>query len=268
MVNRRMQQTDHLRDVAYKDTKNLNARIRFWQKYGEPRDEAFRKFWDKMTVPENASILDLGCGPANYWQWGLDNDRVASSWSMTLTDLSQGMIDDARKNVAARPDKFAFEIADVCDLQFADETFEVVTANYMLYHASDLDQAISEIARVLKPGGRLYAKTNSENHIVEFLDLQDKLIVDESERKNLGLAHAAFTLENGGAVIEKHFSGVEVQHDKSICKATDPEIAIDYAMSMDANLDPQRLRTTVEAEIRTAGYFKVTRSSGMFIAQK
>jgi len=268
MVNNRMQQTDHLRDVAYKDTKNLNARIRFWEQYGETGEEAFSKFFDEMVVPENARILDIGCGPSHYWQWGLENDRVASSWSMTLTDLSQGMIDDARKNVAARPDKFAFEIADVCDLQFADETFDVVTANYMLYHARDLDQAISEITRVLKPGGRLYAKTNSENHIVEFLDLQNKLIIDESERKNIGLAHAAFTLENGGAVIEKHFSVVEIQHDNSICEATDPEIVIDYAMSMDANLDEQRLRTTVEAEIKTVGYFKVTRSSGMFIAQK
>jgi SAM-dependent methyltransferase len=268
MVNNRMQQTDHLRDVAYKDTKNLNARIRFWEQYGETGEEAFSKFFDEMVVPENARILDIGCGPSHYWQWGLENDRVASSWSMTLTDLSQGMIDDARKNVAARPDKFAFEIADVCDLQFADETFDVVTANYMLYHARDLDQAISEIARVLKPGGRLYAKTNSENHIVEFLDLQNKLIIDESERKNIGLAHAAFTLENGGAVIGKHFSVVEIQHDNSICEATDPEIVIDYAMSMDANLDEQRLRTTVEAEIKTVGYFKVTRSSGMFIAQK
>ena len=187
---------------------------------------------------------------------------------MTLTDLSQGMIDDAKRNVSAKPEKFTFDIADVCDLQFDDESFDVVTANYMMYHAPSQDKALSEISRVLKPGGRLYASTNSVDHIVEFLDLQKKFIVDDPQLKTIGLAHAAFTLENGGAMIEKHFSKVEVIHDNSICKATDPEIVINYAMSMDATLDEQAVTTAITDEIDRNGYFKVTRSTGMFIAQK
>ena len=263
-----MQNVDPLRNTAYNDATNLNARIRFWQHYGETRDEAFSSFYDEIIVPDNAQILDIGCGPAHYLQWGLQHDRVPSDWRMTLTDLSQGMIDEAKQSVSAKPDNFTFDIADVCDLQFADNSFDVVTANYMLYHARSQDLALSEIARVLKPGGHLYAKTNSDKHIIEFLDLQKKYIADKSQIKNIGLAHAAFTLENGGAMIEKHFSQVKTIRDSSICEATDPKIVFDFAMSMDAVLDEQKLEQAINDEIEREGYFKVTRNSGMFIAQK
>jgi ubiquinone/menaquinone biosynthesis C-methylase UbiE len=178
------------------------------------------------------------------------------------------MIDEAKLNVSEQSDNFHFEIADVCDLQFADNSFDVVTANYMLYHARSQDLALAEIARVLKPGGRLYAKTNSDKHIVEFLDLQRKFIINDSQVKNIGLAHDAFTLENGGAMIEKHFSSVEIIQDKSICEATDANVVVDYALSMDAILNKAPLEEAIKDEIESEGYFKVTRSSGMFTAQK
>jgi SAM-dependent methyltransferase len=268
MTNKRMQDVDHLRDVAYSDAENLNARIAFWQLYGEPRDEAFSGFFDAVIAPENASILDIGCGPAYYWQWGVMHDRIPSGWTATLTDISPGMLDEARQTLNGLDLDARFEIADVCNLQFADESFDVVTANYMLYHAASQDLAFAEIARVLKPGGRLYAKTNSENHIIEFLDLQRKFIEDPTQIGTIGLSHEAFTLENGSSFIEPHFTEVEIIRDRSICKATDPKIVIDYAHSMDAKLDHDALTAFVNDEIERNGHFAVTRSSGMFVAQK
>ncbi len=267
-----MQNVDYLRTVAYNDANNLNARIAFWQLYGESRDASFSSFFDQLEsnddLPENANILDIGCGPALYWEWGINHNRIPASWTAYLTDLSQGMLDEAKSNLAAFNRDFTFEIADVCDLQFADESFDIVTANYMLYHAASQDKALSEIARVLKPGGRLYAKTNSGDHIVEFLDLQRNFIADRSQAHTIGVSHEAFTLENGEAMIEPHFSSVETIRDDSICEATNAQIVIDFANSMDAQLDQQALEAEVREQIGQNGYFKVTRSSGMFVAQK
>lgn len=263
-----MQNADYLRTTAYKDASNLNARIAFWQEYGETRDESFSRFFDNIVTTQNANVLDIGCGPAHFWSWGLKHDRIPTGWSATLTDLSPGMLDEAKQNVESSKHDFTFELADVCDLQFEDNTFDIVTANYMLYHASSQDLALAEIARVLKAGGKLYAKTNSEEHIVEFLDLQRKFLADNSQINNIGVSHEAFTLENGGAMIEPHFSSVEVIRDHSICEATDPDLVINYAFSMDAELDHDKLETYVRNEINRRGFFKVTRTSGMFIAQK
>ena len=92
MTNQRMQDTAHLKEVAYKDAANLNARIEFWKRYGTPRDAWSSAYFDLLNARPSANILDLGCGPAYFWQWGLDNDRVLDDWSITLTDLSQGML--------------------------------------------------------------------------------------------------------------------------------------------------------------------------------
>ncbi len=263
-----MQNTDHLREVAYKDASKLNARIKFWQLYGIPRDVWFGRFFDLLEAPPNATVLELGCGPVYLWQWGLDNARVPDGWSITLTDLSAGMLDEARGNLAGYKREFGFETADVCDLRFEDASFDLVIANYMLYHAASLRTAVTEIHRVLKPTGRLFAATNSENHVTEFLDLQATHAIDESELANTGNVSAMFNLENGDDILREKFPDIEIVLDSSISRATDPQIVIDYALSMDARLDEPRLANTVREHIERNGHFAVTRSSGMFIARK
>jgi SAM-dependent methyltransferase len=235
------------------------------------RQERFgwsKAFFDLVGAPANAKILDIGCGPAHFWQWGLENDRVLDSWSMTLTDLSRGMLDEAKRNVSSSDANFTFDKADVCDLQFEDESFDIVTANYMLYHASSQTKAISEIHRVLKPGGRLLAATNSDRHTTEITELQDSHLLDPSQRGASALFHMAFTRENGGDMLREKFSHVEIVPDESISRATDPQILIDYVMSLDADVDEKRLSATVRQHISREGHFAATRASGLFVAQK
>ena len=62
-------------------------------------------------------------------------------------------------------------VGDVCALPFEAEAFDCVAANWMLYHARDIDLAVAELARVLRPGGRLVAVTNSTRHLEELWSL-------------------------------------------------------------------------------------------------
>jgi SAM-dependent methyltransferase len=74
-------------------------------------------------------------------------------------DQSEGMVEIQRaKGIEAR-------VGDVRDLPFEDEEFDVTVAAWMLYHVDDLDRALSELARVLRPGGVLVATTNSLAHL-------------------------------------------------------------------------------------------------------
>ena len=58
-------------------------------------------------------------------------------------------------------------LGDVQELPFPDGTFDAAVAAWMLYHVPDRDRAISELARVLRPGGRLVAITNGRDHLAE-----------------------------------------------------------------------------------------------------
>ena len=74
------------------------------------------------------------------------------------TDLSPRMVE-----LAACAGVVA-QVADAQRLPFGDGSFDVVAAMWMLYHVPDLDAALAEARRVLRPGGLLVAVTNGDEH--------------------------------------------------------------------------------------------------------
>ncbi|MCH8206807.1 MAG: class I SAM-dependent methyltransferase [Chloroflexi bacterium] len=102
-------------------------------------------------MPAVSRILELGCGPAELWVKNID--RVPSAWRITLSDLSEGMVREARQNLQSGVSRFSFAVCDAQRVPFDDESFDAVIANHMLYHVSDRQRAYAEIRRVLRPGG-------------------------------------------------------------------------------------------------------------------
>jgi len=62
-------------------------------------------------------------------------------------------------------------LGNVQGLPFEDGEFDCAVAAWMLYHVSDIDRALGELARVLRPDGHLVAVTNSREHLRELKDL-------------------------------------------------------------------------------------------------
>lgn len=91
------------------------------------------------------------------------------------------------------------QVGDVQQLPFADGEFDAAVANYMLYHVADLDRALAQLARVLRPGGRLVAATNAVAHLQELWALVGR------DRRSEG----TFNDENGAAWLRQHFARVE-----------------------------------------------------------
>ena len=76
--------------------------------------------------------------------------RIPSTWDITLSDLSSGMLDSAWRNLVVTGRNYKFKEIDAQEIPFEDETFDAVIANHMLYHVPDKPKAIAEIKRVLK----------------------------------------------------------------------------------------------------------------------
>lgn len=95
--------------------------------------------------------LELGCG-TGFFLLNLMQGGVAASGE--LTDLSPGMVDVAVRNGRALGLDVRGQVADAEALPYDDGSFDLVVGHAVLHHVPDLDLAMREILRVLRPGGR------------------------------------------------------------------------------------------------------------------
>lgn len=154
-----MNDPDYVRE-QYASEDNLETRRSVWQPTAEgldPANEALNAI-DRALVGD-ADVLEVGCGT------GAMAERINALPGVTLvaTDFSERFVElTAARGVDARQ-------ADICYLPFDDASFDVVYAGWMLYHVRDLDRALNEVRRVLRPGGTFVAVTNGNDHIADLL---------------------------------------------------------------------------------------------------
>ncbi|HEX5837650.1 MAG TPA: class I SAM-dependent methyltransferase, partial [Anaerolineales bacterium] len=94
------------------------------------------------------TLLEIGCGA------GVDLVRFARAGAIvTGVDLSRTAIDLARQNLGQQGLDASLQIMNGEALQFADDSFDVVYAHGVLQYTADTGKMVSEIHRVLRPGG-------------------------------------------------------------------------------------------------------------------
>ncbi|MBO3676495.1 methyltransferase domain-containing protein [Streptomyces sp. NEAU-YJ-81] len=138
---------------------NRQLHIGFWDdpESDTPYEEAAVRFTDvvieRLKVDANAHVLDLGCGVGGP---GLQIvERTGAR--VTGISISEEQIKAANKNAADAgfADRAVFRHANAMRLPFEDETFDAVMALESMVHMPDREQVLSEVYRVLRPGGRL-----------------------------------------------------------------------------------------------------------------
>lgn len=258
----------------YRDSSNLNARARLHELYSTNPRGWFHWYFDRLTLPAGRRILELGCGYGLLWKATLE--RLPATWKLTLTDLSEGMVQEARQNLADRADQFTFDVVDAQNIPYPDHSFDVVIANHMLYHVPDRAGAISEIRRVLSPGGQLFAATNGAQHMLELYEMVIRLAPELSSDTILPQPRywaQAFSLENGAEQLGQHFATVRLERFPDSLKITQAQPLVDYVLSSlgthKSKVSPQKVAAftrEVEQQIEQHGAIHVTKDSGLLIA--
>ncbi|MGB5211550.1 MAG: methyltransferase domain-containing protein [Gammaproteobacteria bacterium] len=101
------------------------------------------------SISDGDDVLDVGCGTGVFAREV--TRRVGANGSVTGIDLSESMLGVARE-MAAGVD---FHQGSATNLPFEDASFDAVVSSFMLMFVPDPAQAIREMQRVLRPGGRL-----------------------------------------------------------------------------------------------------------------
>lgn len=110
----------------------------------------------RLQLPSNGRILELACGTGVVTQ-GLV-EHLSGDGRIVATDLNQAMIDIARKK-SPRAGNIDWQVADACDLPFAEASFDAVVCQFGWMFFPERALAAREAARVLRPGGRLLFNT-------------------------------------------------------------------------------------------------------------
>ncbi len=109
---------------------------------------------DRAELGPGDVALDACCGTGDL-AFELAR-RVEPGGRVIGSDFSEQMLDLARGKAAERGvESVRFEFGDALALSYDDETFDAVTVGFGVRNLADLDRGIAELARVLKPGGRL-----------------------------------------------------------------------------------------------------------------
>jgi len=258
----------YLKSDQYRDSSNLDARVVIHQRFSTNPYGWFRWVFDALLkLPENAKILELGCGPAYLWKENIS--RIPAGWDITLSDLSSGMLDAAWRNLVITGRAFQFKEIDAQSIPFEDATFDAVIANHMLYHMPDRPKAIKEIRRVLKSDGHLFATTIGQNHLNEIASWI-RYVSPASDFESFG---SPFTLENGLEQLEQFFSQVTVSRYSDNLDVTEvkPIIAFILSTSHAAEIIEEelaKLEIELEQELKEKSKIFVQKDSGMFEAVK
>ena len=262
----------------YLDDSKLNARIALHKRFSINAHGLHRWVFDQIGLPEEAGILDVGCGPGRLWKENLN--WLPERWSITLTDASPGMIAEAEGSLGSDR-RFACRVGNVQLLPFRSESFDAVVANHMLYHVPDRPNALSEISRVLRAGGTLYAATNGE-HMHEEMGWMQRILAPSCPPGGFFFGtHLDFSLENGAEQLSPYFSDVTLQRYEDSIAITEVASLVEYLLSGSA-ADAAARRTTadeferrvldlvdrLEHELASRGPIRITKDTGLFVARK
>lgn len=258
---------EYLKEKQYKQSQYLEARIAIHKKFSTNPESLHTWVWDRIHIQKPVKILDIGCGTAEFWKENYN--KLPSGSFLVLTDFSEGMLAKAKKSVTGV--HIAFEVADIDRLPYPDESFDVVMAHHVVYHAEKKDIALSELKRVLKSDGCVTITTNSNKHMLNIYEMGRSL------DRNFPMDRIidSFTEEIADELLPRYFRNIEKHVQEDFLKVTDEDTLIHYVAS---GVEPRnielrsdfydRYREGVRNEMKAKGFFGIPKRSPLFICKK
>ncbi len=246
--------------AQYAVPNGLDIRLTFHEKYSANKQGYGAWLVSHYGIRDGMTVLEVGCGNGRIW---LGHENIISRCRrLILSDLSEGMLEAAKKNLGEH-DNIEYQKADIQDLPFRIDTFDVVIANSMLYHVPDIEKGLQEVRRVLKKGGVFYCATYGENNFTDRLAEWFGL-VGEGFKPNHN-----FTMQNGKEILSRSFEDVTPIFYEDSLHVTEADDLVEYLRSLASfrsviDLPVQKIRDVLK-EHMTDGTIDLPKEYGMFI---
>lgn len=130
-----------------------------WKKWDDLMMDLLHPMGDEIIraihPKDKQLILDVASGTGEP---GLTIAALIPNGKVIITDLAEHMLEIAQEHAAHRNiSNVEFKACDVCELPFADNTFDAISCRFGFMFFPDMLLAVKEMTRVLKPGGKIAA---------------------------------------------------------------------------------------------------------------
>jgi len=257
----------------YSSSKKYEARIYLNKKFKTNPKSKYEWIYDHFPKNENLNILELGCGTGLFWLANRNN--IVKSWSITLSDYSEGMLETTKNSLSRLNYNFQYEIVNAENIQYSDNSFDIILANNMLYHIQNRDTAINNIRRILKDEGVFIASTMGKNNLLELHNYLYTFL--ESKNSKFKFREYTFSLDNGMEQLTKHFGKVILEKYDNKLEINEIDAIINYYLSLNGIYDNvivlseeyiNEFKLYLQNILEKDKIIKTTRDEGIFICRK
>jgi ubiquinone/menaquinone biosynthesis C-methylase UbiE len=146
-----------LEEIREQQKQSWNKFSPGWKKWDELTMDFLKPMGDEIIAGIKPSgkeaVLDIAAGTGEP---GLTIATMLPGGKVMITDLSEDMLMIAKENAEMRGiSNIETKACDVCELPFADNSFDAISCRFGFMFFPDMQLAANEMARVLKPGGRI-----------------------------------------------------------------------------------------------------------------
>lgn len=252
----------------YQNATNISSRINLHSLYSQNKQGWFPWIFQQCHIKPRLRILELGCGDGTLWTDNLA--LIPEDISITLSDISSGMLRDARRAIGSSDTRFAFRAFDCKKIPYKDESFDLVIANHVLFYCDDIPAVLKEICRVLSPEGHFLCSAYGKAHMQEVSqlveDFDDRIVLSADK------LYERFGRENGRKILEPFFPDAKWLSYEDFLLVQDAEPLISYVLSCHGNQNQYILDHYKEfrafATKKTAKGFRITKDAGVFLCEK
>lgn len=252
----------------YQNASNISSRISLHSLYAQNPKGWFPWIYEQCQICSGMKVLEVGCGDGTLW---VQNKKlIPENVEITLSDVSEGMLRDARRALGTEDTRFDFRVLDCQQIPCPEQSFDLVMANHVLFYCEDIGKALNEIYRVLKPEGQLVCSTYGSDHMKEVSELVhgfDEHIVLSADK-----LYERFGRENGAEILADYFPEAEWRTYEDSLVVPEPEPLISYILSCHGNQGqyiPERYREFFNYVKKRIGRgMKITKDAGVFIGKK
>ena len=153
---------------------------------------------ERIDFSKSHAILELACGSGRVTRF-LSNSLPASA-SLIASDLNAEMLKVAKMQL--KSSNITWAVIDMTAIPYPDSTFDLVVCQFGIMLVPDQKKALSEIFRVLKPGGKLIFSTWAALDDNRIWAICDKVLAAIFEHNPLPLNPGPFAMQDEQAVLK------------------------------------------------------------------